>query len=86
MYCDAVTYNPAKLARLGAERIALVAQLEKLQTELKPEIIAADAAEVPQVDICELTGYTRETVRQICLTPEQREAEREKRRQRTRKA
>ena len=80
-----MTYDPVNLAQLGAERIALVARLEQVQHELAPEIIAADAAEVPQVKICELTGYTRETVRQICLTPEQREAEREKRRQRTRK-
>lgn len=79
-------HNPTELARWGAEHRKLLRQLDEARTALRPLIIAAAAADVPQIDICGLTGYTRETVRQICLTPEQAEAEKEKRRQRTRKA
>lgn len=49
-------------------------------------MIAAELAEVPQKEIAELTYYARETIRRMCLTPEQREEEDERRRQRTRKS
>jgi hypothetical protein len=38
---------------------------EDLRSKLAAAIVAADAAGVRQVDIVEITGYTRERVRQI---------------------
>lgn len=39
--------------------------LEQRRTELAEAIVAADQAEVKQVEIVRITGYTRETVRRI---------------------
>ncbi len=75
----------AELAQLGGEHEQLTKQLEAVRTLLRPLIIKADQAGIPQVDIVDLTGYTRETVRKICLPPGQAEAEQEKRRARRRK-
>lgn len=75
-----------RLTQLGRKRKRLLDQVEEVREQITPEIIAADQAGVPQKTIAELTHYTRDTIRQMCLTPEQREHERELRRQRTRKA
>lgn len=80
-----MTYDTSKLARLGKEHRKRRAALDQLRTELAAEIIAAHEADVPQKDIVEMTGYTREAVRQLCLSPEQKEEENRKRRERTRK-
>lgn len=82
MYAAPVTYDPTELARLGAERIGLMARLDQVQKELAPQIIGAIAADVPQVEVCELTGYNRESIRLIVMTPAQRQAERDKRKAR----
>jgi hypothetical protein len=81
-----VDYDLTRLTQLGRRRKRLLDQLEELRKEITPEILAAHAADVEQKTIAELSHYTRDTVRQICLSPEQRQAEREKRRERTRKA
>jgi hypothetical protein len=41
-----------------------------LRKELAAAIRQADADEVPQKDICEATGYTRQQVRRIVLASE----------------
>ncbi|MEV2228412.1 hypothetical protein AB0H69_07505 [Streptomyces phaeochromogenes] len=41
-----------------------------LRKELAAAIRQADADEVPQKDICEATGYTRQQVRRIVLAAE----------------
>lgn len=79
-------YDLTRLTQLGRKRKRLLDQVDDVRDELIPEIVAADQAGVPQKTLVELTHYTRDTIRQICLTPEQREHERELRRQRTRKA
>lgn len=80
-----VDYDLTRLTQLGRKRKRLLDQLEDVRKELLPEIVAADQAEVAQKTIAEVTHYTRDSIRQMCLTPEQREHERELRRQRTRK-
>lgn len=79
-----MTYDTKRLADLGRKHRKLKADLDALRAEIVPEIIAADLAGLQQKDIAELSDYTRESIRQICLTDEQREDEREKRRARTR--
>lgn len=79
-------YDLTQLTHLGRKRKRLLDQVDGIRDELIPEILAADQAGVPQKTIAELTHYTRDTIRQLCLTPEQREHERELRRQRTRKS
>lgn len=78
-------YDLTRLTQIGDERAQLLARLEELRPEAYAEITAADAAGVPQKTLAERAHYTREIVRQVCLTPEQREAEKKKRRERTRK-
>jgi hypothetical protein len=80
-----MAYDTARLEELGRRFKELRAQLDEVRTELTPEIAAAFASgEFEQKTIADLSGYTRETVRVICLTPEQREAEKNRRRNRTR--
>jgi hypothetical protein len=81
-----VDYDLTRLTQLGRRRKRLLDQIEELRREITPEILAAHAANVGQKTIAEVSHYTRDTVRQICLTPEQRQAEREARWQRTRKS
>ncbi|MDG4791777.1 hypothetical protein O7626_38840 [Micromonospora sp. WMMD1102] len=70
---------------LGRKRKQLLDQLEKLRQEILPEIQAANAAGVQQGKIAEVSHYTRDMIREMCLPPDKAEAEREKRRQRTRR-
>lgn len=81
-----MSYDLAQLTQLGRKRKRLLDQLEDLRREITPEIEAANAAGIEQKTIADLTHYTRETIRQACLSPEQREGERQRRRDRTRKA
>jgi hypothetical protein len=79
-------YDTTRLEQLGRRNKELRAQLDALREELTPEIVAAfGSGQLEQKTIADLSGYTRETVRVICLTPEQREAEKDRRRARTRK-
>jgi predicted mannosyl-3-phosphoglycerate phosphatase (HAD superfamily) len=73
-------HDTSHLQELGRRRRKLVAQLEALDAELTPEVFAAAQAEVPQKQIIEWTGMARESIRLKSMTPEQREAERAKRR------
>lgn len=75
-----MTYDATRLAELGRQHKRLRAQIEEVRAKLGPEILAAHLAEVQQVEIVELTGYTRESVRQICMSDEEREAIKAKRR------
>lgn len=75
----------AELAQYGGEQEHLVKQLDAVRDVLRPLIVKAHEIGIPQVDIVDLTGYTRETVRKICLSPEQAEAERAQRRARRKK-
>lgn len=62
-----------QLTSLGERHKDLRAELEELRADLADVIRAAAAAGVPQKDIIEATGYTREAVRQI-IKPKAREA------------
>lgn len=73
-------YDTTRLQDLGKRRQKLAAQLAELDRELDAEIPAAAAADVAQVDIIKWTGLARESVRRKCLTDEEREALRERRR------
>jgi hypothetical protein len=59
-------YDLAKLAELGRQYEQERAAAEKTRGLLTPEIVAAAAAGVRQVDIVKASGLTRERVRQIC--------------------
>lgn len=48
---------------------------ESLRKTLAKAIQLADEDGVPQKDICEATGYTRQQVRRIILSPDPDEAE-----------
>lgn len=71
-YREGMAYDPTRLAQLGKRHQRLTEDLKTLRPELHDEIRAAHDAEVPQVEIVKLTGYTRDQVRQICLPPERR--------------
>jgi hypothetical protein len=73
-----------ELDRLSRDHLRKKKAYEEARDRLAEAIPAAAAAGIRQVKIVEITTYTREAVRQMCMTPEQREAEREKRRERTR--
>lgn len=61
--CDnqGMTYDPEKLAALGAIHKRALAN----EPELKEQIVAAGHAGVEQKALVELTGYTRDTIRLI---------------------
>ncbi len=59
-------YDLTKLAELGEQYERERAAAERTRALLTPEIIAAAAAKVRQVDIVKASGLTRERVRQIC--------------------
>jgi hypothetical protein len=61
-----------QLATLGAKAKRLRAQLDELKPQLDDAIRAAHAAGTPQVEIVAASGYTREMIRQLCLTEEER--------------
>jgi hypothetical protein len=65
-------YDRTRLRQLGARHQRLRRDLEAIRPELAEEIRAAAAAGMPQVEIVNETGYTRDQVRQICLPPEKR--------------
>jgi len=77
-----VTYDPTRLKQLGDRNKAIRAEQARLREELIPEIRAAADAGVSQAEIVAITGYTRETVRQI-VRPEARDAVNRARRQPT---
>ncbi|MEU4618858.1 hypothetical protein AB0G04_02605 [Actinoplanes sp. NPDC023801] len=59
-------YDLTKLSKLGEQYERERAAAERTRALLTPEIIAAAAARVRQVDIVKASGLTRERVRQIC--------------------
>jgi hypothetical protein len=61
----------AQVSALGRRYKRLVADLAALRPQLT-EAIRAAAPSVAQVDLVRESGYTRETVRQICLPDEER--------------
>lgn len=79
---DVTDYDLTELRALGRKRQRLVEELEELRPELAAEIRKAALAKVDQVEIIRITGYSREQVRQASMSEEEREAEREKRRNR----
>lgn len=60
-----MTYDTTRLAALGATHQRRRAAYEAARDELLPEVRAAIAAGVRQVDIVQMTGLTRERIRQI---------------------
>jgi hypothetical protein len=55
----------AELARAGAEYKAVRTSLEQARDHLRPLVVDALRAGMTQREIVELTGYTRETIRQL---------------------
>ncbi len=78
-----MTYDTATLAKLGKEHRKAKAALERIRAQLGEEIVKANDGGLPQHEIVALSDYTRESVRLLCLTPEQKEEERRKRRKPT---
>lgn len=78
-------YDLTELRALGRKRQRLMEQLEELRPEIEREIYQAAHAvpPVPQVDIIKITGCSRETVRLASMSDEERQAERDKRRNKT---
>lgn len=58
-------YDLTRLAELGRKYERERAAAEKTRALLVPEIVAAAAADVPQVDIVKASRLTRERIRQI---------------------
>ncbi len=75
-----MTHDLSRLQALGRKRKKLLDQLEELRPAITAEVLAANAADVPQTDIVKASHYTRDWVRQLCMTDEQREQARLKRR------
>ncbi len=80
-----MSYDVRPLVRLGREHRKRREALDEVREQLAEEIRKAVAAGESQTEVADMAGYTREVVRQLCMSPEQREAEREARRRRTRK-
>lgn len=51
------------------------ARTKILREELASAIYRADADQVPQKDICEVTGYTRQQIRRIVIAEAERLAD-----------
>jgi hypothetical protein len=60
-----MTYDPAKLALLAAERKRIATRLSHIEPELKEQIAAAGFEGAKQQELVEMTGYTRDTIRLI---------------------
>lgn len=73
-------YDYDLMKKLGKERRKLLARLDEIVPELEAEIFKAAQAGEEQVKIIQNSGYTRNTVRLASMTPQEREAERVKRR------
>ncbi len=73
-----------ELTRLSRDHLRKKKAYEEARDRLAKAVPAAAEAGIRQIEIVDITTYTREAVRQMCMTPEQREAERQKRRERTR--
>lgn len=58
-------YDLTRLAELGKRYERERAAAERTRALLVPEILAAKAADVPQVDIVKASRLTRERIRQI---------------------
>lgn len=65
-------FDLTPLRQAGARHKRLRRDLEAIRPELAERIREAHAAGVPQVEIAEMSGYTRDQVRQISLPPDQR--------------
>lgn len=68
------------MTKLGRERTRLLARLDVIGPELEAEIRTAALAGNRQVDIIEASGYTRNQVRLLSMSDEDKAAERAKRR------
>lgn len=73
-------YDLSRLQQLGRKRKKLLDQLEELRPAITAEVIAAAQADVAQTEIVKASHYTRDWVRQMCMTDEQRAELRQKRR------
>ncbi len=73
-----------ELTRLSRDHLRKRKAYEDARDRLAAAIPQAAEGGMRQHRIVEITEYTREAVRQLCMTPEQREEERKKRRERTR--
>lgn len=80
-----MAYDRDKLKALGDRHRDLDAELKAVRAEMKPLIIEADADGEAQVEIMRLTGYSGETIRKMCLPPEQAAQEARARKERRRK-
>lgn len=65
-------FDLTPLRQAGAKHKRLRRDLDAIRPELAELIRKAHAAEVPQTVIAELSGYTRDQIRQITLPPDRR--------------
>jgi len=65
-------FDATELRQIGTRHKRLRKDLDEIRPRLATLIRAAHEAGMPQVDIAEVSGYTRDQVRQICLPPERR--------------
>lgn len=67
-------HDTTNLARLGRQRVKLVAQLGKVDEELLPEVMAAKDARMAEERIANLAGVTRGTIQAWVKKERQRRA------------
>ncbi|MCG5464274.1 hypothetical protein MED01_002440 [Micromonospora sp. MED01] len=72
-------YDLSRLQQLGRKRKKLLDQLEELRPAITAEVLAAHDAGVKQATIVQASHYTRDWVRQLTMTAEQREAAKQRR-------
>lgn len=64
---DGLTQHEHAVREISLHRRALEAELEEARTEEREAIVAALDSGMKQVQVCALTGYTREHVRRIAI-------------------
>ena len=72
----------ARLHAIGSKRRRVQKQLDEMKPEIEEIIVLAAERGIPQKTIAEETGYTRDSIWRLTMTPEDREANNAKRRNR----
>lgn len=58
-------YDPELLARIGKRRKNAMAVVNELRPEIHEQVVLAGREGVPQVDLVEMTGLTRDQIRKL---------------------
>jgi hypothetical protein len=65
-------YDTTQLAKLGARRTQLRAELKQVNEQIAEEVPQAAQAGIIQADLARVTGMTRESIAQLCLPADRR--------------